>query len=505
VSELTRKIRLFDAYPHQKHILTWEPTRFEVVMCPARAGKGVLGACKTALKIIEMYPIWSIRDPKTFQQPYVVWCVAPTYLLAEQQWLDMQAYLPKRLWDGPAVKSPIMSIPLIHNGVIEFKSADRPAGLVSKPVDYAWLTEGREIDSMTWSFVRQRLMSPERLKYSGALIEGTAGRIVDPKDPQKLHWFWAMVLSGRGQHRNPDYRSFYWFEDKKDFGNLDHPILSRTPEGRAEIESMRNDPNMSEEEFRMGVLGECLSGRTGKPTIKGFQPPVHIAETQYNPRHILYRSWDFGRQYPACTFHQLTSDGVWEVLAEHCPILQDVLDIEFGWQVQELTKKLFGNIDPGKIYDYGDFESTHKEDSRRETTQQAFKKELGIDLIVEPTGHGDEAMAIETMNARMRIFNSGPIFRINPRCEYSIKGFSGNWIFETGKSGDIEWIKDSVAEIHPFIDVFDTFKYFVRHVLKPLKSRQYREDDRKKRPMRRMITDEYGAPTGQYEETYAGR
>jgi hypothetical protein len=489
------ELHLFDAYDHQEEIILWNSSeKFEVAMMPARAGKGVTGVNKVTTKTMKYAKIWQARDEKEYHPRWNIWCIAPTYIQSKQQWLDILSYFPKELWGGEPINSPPMSLPIKHGGLISCRSADKPEMLVSEAVDFMWITEAREIKANVWSFLRQRLMSPGRVKYSGAFIEGTAGRMQDPDDPEKLQWFWAMVLSGRGAAKNPDYRSFYWFEDKARFGYLDHPILSLTPEGRAEIESMRNDPNMSEDEFRMGVLGECLSGRTGRPVIKGFQPPIHVAETQFNPRHILYRCWDFGRQYPACTFHQLTPEGTWDVHAEHCPILQDTLDVEFGMQVKELTKKLFDDVDPAKIYDYGDFECTQKQDSRRETTKQAFKNQLDINLIVEPTKAGDEMQAIEIMNARMKILNTGPIIRINPRCYLSIKGFEGNWIFEAGKSGGTEWIKESVSEIHPFIDVFDTFKYFCTHVLAPLKIKEYREQ--KPGPIRRLRIDADGSPLG---------
>ena len=290
-------------YPHQWDILQWDDgARFDVVAMQARSGKGVTGANEVVKRTSEMFKLWSVRDTKEYHPRWVVWCVAPTYDLAEQQWLDVQAYLPKRFWRGEPVKSPIMRIPLICDGVIEFKSADRPQMLVSKPVDFLWITEAREIKSQVWSFLRQRLMSPGRSQYSRAFIEGTVGRMSDPDDPLKLQWFYAMMLSGRGPERNPEYRSFYWYDDKVNYGNLDHPILSRTPEGQAEVESLRNDPNMSEDEFQMGVLGRFLSGRTGKPVIKGFQPPIHVAGAPkdslidplpYNPRYDLLRWWDF--------------------------------------------------------------------------------------------------------------------------------------------------------------------------------------------------------------------
>lgn len=479
-------IKMPDAYPHQLEILGWDDAiKFHVAAIPARGGKGFTGGEKVSIRTAKYHSIWANRDYQIHHPRWLVWCVAPTYSLAEQQWLDVQAFLPKKYWGGNPTRPPNMTMPLCDKGLIEFKSASHPEMLVSKPVDYLWITEAREIKRSVWGLLRQRLMSPERVKYSGAFIEGTPGPTDDPDDPKRLHWFYEMILSGRGENRNPEYKSFYWFEDKCNFSFLDHPILSRTPEGRKEIESQRNDPMVSPREFEMGVLGKFLPGREGKVAVVGFMPEIHIdPQLDYDPRHILYRAWDFSRNYPACTFHQIASDGCWNILAECVPLLEDLLDIEFGTKVKNMTEKLFPDVKSELIYDHGDFEATHKEDSRRETTKQAFKTVLGIDLIVKPTESGDEQLAIDIFNARMKLGNDRkPHFRIHPRCELVIKCLEGDWVLESRKvgAGDSIEYRESISEVHPFIDIFDTAKYFIVRVLNPLLVKQYKSDRTNKR------------------------
>jgi hypothetical protein len=65
-----------------------------------------------------------------------------------------------------------------------------------------------------------------------------------------------------------------------------------------------------------------------------------------------------------------------------------------------------------------------------------------------------------------------PGIEIHPRCVYSIQGFAGGWFHPTGKYGDMEWFQDRVAEVHPMIDLFDNFKYFVMHIIEPEKALQ---------------------------------
>ena len=178
-----------------------------------------------------------------------------------------------------------------------------------------------------------------------------------------------------------------------------------------------------------------------------------------------------------------------------------MLDTELADLVIETTKKYFRNSDgsaipPEQIADYGDFEATHKEDSRRESTIEILKTKK-IDLAVQSTKWGDEQLAIDHLDGRMKVrFDGKANILIHPRCEKSIRCFDGAWVYETAKIKGYEYRKDSIAEIQPYIDIFDAFKYFIVNVLSHAELEQVRYSERKKQPEVQVETDEDGSPIG---------
>ena len=166
--------------------------------------------------------------------------------------------------------------------------------------------------------------------------------------------------------------------------------------------------------------------------------------------------------------------------------------------------RLFKNVDGSKlraeqIRDYGDFEATHKEDSRRESTQEMLKIK-GINLVVNPTKQGDELLAINHLNGRMKIrFDGSTNILIHPRCVNSIRCFSGAWVYETAKIKGFEYRKDTIAKIQPWVDIFDADKYYITNVIGPQEIQAIRQEQRMNRPRVVVEKDKDGSPIGYRE------
>lgn len=418
-------------------------------MWPIRSGKDYLSVAEGIKLTVENFADWRQRH---ITPRWHGWFVGPTYPLTEQLWRDLKRMFPKELMVGRPNETK-MQIKLIEDGLIEMKSADDPERLVSVGLDFVHGTECALWKPDVWEdSLRGRLSSPGRPPGRALLNSTPRGQTVG----LELHWFWHMVLQGKNPEKWKELRSWYWYETGKP-----HPLISQE-----ELEKVKNDPTVSERMFRQNYLGECLPSVEGKPICPRFTPAIHVSDrVVFNPAYPLYRSWDFGRNYPVVTFHQFYRDEPWAILAEICPFKQDLIDEELGYLVDEFTQTHFPNA---KCYDYGDFEGNQRQDSRRQTTIEVMRRRYNIVIVSSPTRKGDERMAIDILNSRLKVRNDGqPGILIHPRCIMTIQGFSGGWYYATGKTGEVSWIREEVAETHPAIDIFDSVKYFINHVVRP--------------------------------------
>lgn len=463
----------FHPYPHQKEVLEYE-ARFKALMWPIRSGKDYYSVAETVKITVEEMEKWSQRTDMTPR--WHIWGIGPTFPLTKQLWRDIKRIVPNELMAKPPREND-MTIPLIHDGLIEMKSADEPDRLVASAIDLVLGTECGLWKREVWSkSVRGRLSSPGRL--GRAILNGTPQGQIDPSDPTQLHWWWQMILQGQNPDNWKRLHSFYWFEDKLKYGNLDHPIHSRTKEGLAELQSVIDDPDISERYYRQNYLGECLPATAGKPITPQFDLSLHVFEFDYMPGWDVTVSLDFGRHYPVATIHQMSPDNIWHVLGEFAPINQDLTDEEFIGHLQLYVKELCPDV---KIVHYlGDHEAHQKQDARYESTAMMMRRKYGINFVSQPTKTGDEQLAIDVLNGRLRTRNDQKTgLVIHPRCSFSVKCFQGGWYFKMGKTRDYSWTEERVAEVHPFIDAFDTYKYFVTHVIQPKEHREvkYKDED----------------------------
>jgi len=491
---------LYNPYPHQQAIHDSLVKR-KYIMQPIRSGKDICLVNDNTKFVIETMPIWSAR-PDTMSPKLNIWFVAETYELLSQLWRDVLAYTPRELLAGEP-KFGNLEIPIINGGRYKFRSAKNESYLVAEGLDRLNVTEAGELPQTAWDLLQSRLSSPDRLELASMFADGTPRGQVDPQNPTKDHWFWAEVKAARGG--NGQAESWYWFEDRHNYGGLEHPILSLTVEGQVELNRKRNDPNFSERKFREDYLGECLPVVLGDPAIEGFNRVMHVRPVQFSARYRLHRTWDFGRNYPVVIWHQVTGDNVWHVLYSLVGMKANLLDEELAARVIEITSRNFRNGDgselsQNQIVDDGDFEATHKEDSRMESTVEMLKSK-GITLRVTPTRWGDEEVAINHLNGRMKIRSNGdPNIIIDPCNDLLIRCFEGAWVYETSTIKGYEYRKDKIAEIQPWIDIFDAMKYFITRVLVPGDLQIMRHETRKQTARVRVKVDADGTPIG-YEET----
>ena len=262
---------LYDPYPHQQAIHNSKARR-KFDMKPVRSGKDIVMVNENTKDVIKKMPMWSAR-PDTMTPKWNVWFVAETFNLLEQLWRDVLAYTPKELFASEPLWGK-QEINLINGGRFKFRSAKNESYLVAEGLDRLNITEAGELPRTAWELLQSRLSSPDRFGTATLHANGTPRGQVDPLDPTKDHWFWAEICAARGG--NGDSESWYWFNDRKNYKGLEHPILSLTPEGRAELDRKRNDPNFSERKFREDYLGECLPVVIGDPAIERFNRDFHV-------------------------------------------------------------------------------------------------------------------------------------------------------------------------------------------------------------------------------------
>jgi hypothetical protein len=181
-------------------------------------------------------------------------------------------------------------------------------------------------------------------------------------------------------------------------------------------------PISSERKFREDYLGECLPALIGDNAIKGFSQNVHIgSQYDYTSRYQLKVWLDFGRNYPAATFHQFDDDGFWWTMGELAFVNADLIVEDFADRILDYIDRYCRLPDGGPIdksyntpmIEYiGDDEARNREDSRRENTVEILKSK-GINLITQTKNQGDEKVAIDVLNARMKRQQDGsPWFAI---------------------------------------------------------------------------------------------
>lgn len=441
--------------PHQQAVHdNVAPER--LLMWPVGSGKNICGCAETIFLTYEKLPIWSRRTQET--PKWQVGVFGPTYDIIKQWQADLVNMLPPEL----VIKNVDGEVVLKYGAVYKFVSCSKKENIVAFGCDIVVIDEAGDISDEAYELIMGRAIREGRMGY--LIYQGTPRGQMSKKNPTKFSWTWQTYLESQKPDNKDKIKAFYWFEDKRNFNNMDHPVLSLTDTGRAKLERAKNNPKISESKYSEDFLGECLAKIIGKSAIKNFIPSMNIQNIEYIPRYQLIRSWDFGRNYPAVYFHQLLPGNRWHTIDELCLFEQDLLDSELAERVIEYTAQNFPEAHSNSktnLYDCGDFEAIQETDQRRESTI-AMLRGKGIKLVCEPTLAGDEKKALGIMDKFLQVRNDGqPGWIISPKCEWLKACLSGMWVYPKHKTQDSEWYEEKVAEIHPAIDVFDSCKYLV--------------------------------------------
>lgn len=205
----------------------------------------------------------------------------------------------------------------------------------------------------------------------------------------------------------------------------------------------------------------------GAPAYPQFRHGEHIGEPgliEWAPN--LTRSWDFGFNHPAITFHQqytcLKKYLHWSVLAEY-----DGHHIEAGPLadgVLAYTKKLFPTVDPLTITDCGDRSGAAASDKGPGPVYQLATPpwNLTIEFRSCPVEPGlrlvRDFLTLPTCEC------GEPRFQIHRRCRHTINGLAGGYHLRPDKLGKAQ--KEDPTKDGFYDDFLDSVRYYGENVIR---------------------------------------
>ncbi len=227
--------------PHPGQQLVHDsPARFKVVAAGARWGKD---RCMV-MEFITQFAKMLSEDRGTEMVPYVHgWIIAPTYMLARQNWRELKAFFPRQwvtnLWEGDKM------IETVNGGMIEVRSADDPESLVGVGLDIVLITEAGRIKHFeeVWTNIEMRLASPGR----GPNGQGGLGLVNGT--PRGLGFYYDMWRWGQ---KDTPYYDPAW--ESWQFSSWENPYLMRKDKNFLEGIKKRFPARIYQQE----VMGEFL-------------------------------------------------------------------------------------------------------------------------------------------------------------------------------------------------------------------------------------------------------
>lgn len=193
-----------------------DPARIAITDAAVRTGKTYSAARKAMARIRK-----AIRaDPRTLK---TFWFIAPTHDEGVAQKIELLALLGPHMIDRAKqrkdnrwrdIKHGRGKVWLKGNALIEFKSADRPEGLVARKVHGVWWTEIARSKYAAWPNVRSRLAN-------------TRGWLIADTSPLGHNWAYVELIKPGLEGKLPDVSVHKWTA-------VDSPHIPRE-----EIESAR--------------------------------------------------------------------------------------------------------------------------------------------------------------------------------------------------------------------------------------------------------------------------
>jgi len=409
--------------------------RFRVLACGARWGKdraSVNELNKTITRLAED----PTRDQRLIPRIHC-WLVAPNFPLSKQLWRELLFFTPPELIESiNKTERTITWKPQYGGAVIEIKSADNPDELVSVGLDVVVITECGLVAQSTWEdSLRPRLSSPGRAGL--AILNGTPrGMYIAPNEK---HWFYVAFLNGKDPSK-PEWESW-------NFPTWSNPYISKE-----EIALMKRD--MEPRLYDQNIGGLFLNIAWGEsPFSNAFNPEYNVVLWPFMPNRKAYRSWDFGQNYPACGIWQIDRDSIVRKLGEvH---IFNIGTKKFAEEVKDYCNRYFNGAE---FVDYCDVAGFAKQPSADHTDVEILNA-MGVFPQALKIFDGE---GIELLRSYLlpRPGDNKPGYTIHPRCRITIEGLSGAWHYGKKKRYESEFNEDTIAEVHPYIDFWDSEKYF---------------------------------------------
>lgn len=146
--------------------------RFVVIIAHRRWGKNWL----CVKDMLEQKADLITQDRSQLNPPVVIWFVVPTYVLADELWMDLKRMIPQSEV-ARIVNSKPQEMDLVDGTHIAIRSAEHPDALVSAGVDLLYMIEAARMRESAWLTVRPTLVSHGRL-----------GRVVFNSTPKGNDW-----------------------------------------------------------------------------------------------------------------------------------------------------------------------------------------------------------------------------------------------------------------------------------------------------------------------------
>lgn len=283
---------LGELHKHQREIFL-DSHRIRVLACGARWGKDRL----TILDLI-FKTLWLAQHEKerrrTLIPSVLAWYVAPTFGLLRQSWEELE-YFTQAI-PGAKLNQGSLRCWLPGGVEIEFKSADNPASLLARGLDYIAVTEAARVKREAWE---NSLMT--RLSSPGRGIDGQGGIAILNSTPAGQNWFFD--LWKQGQEPNDYIKSWR-------FSSYDNPYIN--------IEELnRHREILPDRVFRQEYMAEFLAGsgsvfRDIRACLNAYDYPYYPRQSDLCPYSI---GIDWGRHNDATAAIVLrnTDEGKYEL------------------------------------------------------------------------------------------------------------------------------------------------------------------------------------------------
>lgn len=275
------------------------PARFRFSACGRRYGKSTMAARDVTPKHL-------------LKKDQLVWCVGPTYDLAEKEfrivWNDLvikkKFGKDKRVRKAYNKRSGDMFIEFPWGTKIECRSAEHPDLLVGEALDHVIMCEAAKHKKETWDrFIRPSLADKR-------------GSADFPSTPEGFNWFYEQWQLGRDPDL-PEYASWKfpsWYNTKV------------YPGGRTDDEIVLLEKTMTSEWF-MQEIGADFSSFVGK-IFPEWDEFANVRAHTFNPAWKNYIAFDWGYTNPlaAVEFQVSPSDQIyiWRVYYQTYKTIRDV-------------------------------------------------------------------------------------------------------------------------------------------------------------------------------------